>query len=159
VALRFLVYGLIGWCAEIVWTAAYDALSGTRRADGDTHRRAKLSRVERLRLSGRTYLWMMPIYGGAALAFEPAHDALRGQPWLLRGAVWAMGIFAVEAAAGFALRRLTGRCPWDYSYVRTHVAGLIRLDYAPVWFLVGLGLERLHDLMVRVEPALRAALS
>jgi hypothetical protein len=158
VAFRFLVYGLLGWCAEIVWTATYDAVTGTRRADGDTAARARTSRAERLRLSGRTYLWMLPIYGGTALAFEPAHEIARGLPWMVRGALWAIGIFAVEAAAGWGLKRLTGRCPWDYSYARASVGGLIRLDYAPIWFVGGLALERLHDALVQAGPALRAAL-
>jgi len=36
---------------------------------------------------------------------------------------------------------------------------VIRLDYAPLWFVAGLVLERLHDLLARVEPTLRAALA
>jgi hypothetical protein len=29
--------------------------------------------------------------------------------------------------------------------------GTVRPAYAPVWFAVGLGMERLHDLLDRVE--------
>ncbi len=158
--LRFLIYGLLGWCGEIVWTAGYDALSGTTRAPGDTVGRVPLGRAERLRLSGRTYLWMLPIYGLAAFLFEPAHDAIRALPWPARGAIWAAGIFAVEYAAGWLLARLTGRCPWDYSYARASVGGYIRLDYAPVWFCVGLLLERVHDVLrvlQSIEEPLRKA--
>jgi hypothetical protein len=32
------------------------------------------------------------------------------------------------------------------------VHGYIRLDYAPIWFLVGLGLEVIHDWLVRLTP-------
>jgi Putative ABC-transporter type IV len=155
---RFLLYGLIGWCAEILWTAAWDGATGTRPAE-HPGRRIPLSRRERLRLTGHTYLWMLPIYGGAALLFEPVHDAMRHLAWPLRGLLWTCAIFAVEAAAGLGLRRATGRCPWDYSYARLSVAGVIRLDYAPVWFAVGLGLERLHDLLLRVGPSLHGALA
>jgi uncharacterized membrane protein len=157
--LRFVAYGLLGWCAEIVWTASYDALSGRRRGVGDTVERVPISRAERLRLAGHTYLWMLPLYGLAALLFEPAHDAVRTLAWPLRGAIYATGIFAVEYAAGWLLRRTIGRCPWDYSYARASVHGLIRLDYAPVWFLFGLLLERAHDVLRAVEGPLRAALS
>ena len=34
-------------------------------------------------------------------------------------------------------------CPWDYSRARSNIQGVIRLDYAPVWFLTGLLYERL----------------
>jgi hypothetical protein len=39
------------------------------------------------------------------------------------------------------------------------VHGYIRLDYAPVWFAFGLVLERVHDVLVAVEPVLRRALA
>lgn len=157
--IRFVLYGLVGWCAEILWTASYDAVSGTTRAPGDTTARRPLTRAERRRLAGQTYLWMLPIYGSAALFFEPIHEAVRALPWAARGAIYMTGLFAVEYVAGWLLRRLTGACPWDYSYARTSVHGYIRLDYAPVWFVFGLVLERVHDVAVAVEPALRAALS
>ena len=102
---------------------------------------------------------MLPLYGFGALLFEPAHEALRAQAWLVRGAIYMLGIFAVEYLAGFTLERATGRCPWDYSYNRTSIGGYIRLDYAPVWFVFGLGLERVHDLVRALESPLRAALA
>lgn len=156
--LRFVVYGLIGWCCEIVWTASYDLVTGTARAPGDAPGRVPLSTAGRLRLAGRTYLWMLFIYGGGALVFEPAHEAVRHLPLVARGAVYAAGCFAVEYVAGFLLKRATGACPWDYSYARTSVHGYIRLDYTPAWFVFGLFLERVHDVLIAVEPSLRVAL-
>ena len=47
--LRFVVYGLVGWCAEIVWTASYDAFTGTARLEGDTIGRRPMSRAARFR--------------------------------------------------------------------------------------------------------------
>jgi uncharacterized membrane protein len=35
--------------------------------------------------------------------------------------------------------------PWDYTGTPLAVAGVIRLDYAPAWFVAGLLFERLHD--------------
>jgi hypothetical protein len=139
---RALAYGLAGWCSEIVTTAAR-----SRGRDGNW------------RLTGTTYAWMLPIYGVAAVLFEPAHDAARRHdwPWWQRGAVWTAGIYAVEAASGSAVRAVTGEVPWDYSRPRgskaepTHWRGLVRPAYAPVWFAVGLGMEALHDLLTRVE--------
>ena len=130
---RFVFYGFLGWCAEVVFTALTESLP---RRDW--------------RLPGTTYLWMFPIYGFGGLLFEPCHEALRGWPWLARGLVWTLAIFAVEYATGRLLRRLTGRCPWDYSYSRFHLHCFIRFDYAPVWFGFGLLLERVHDAVGRL---------
>jgi hypothetical protein len=70
-----------------------------------------------------------------------------------------LGFFAVEYAAGWLLRRYTGACPWDYTkHTRRHFHGLIRWDYAPVWFLAGLALEPVHDFLVRVTPVIQQAL-
>jgi hypothetical protein len=159
VLLRFFLYGLIGWCAEVLWTASYDLVSGTVRDPGDRAGRVSASRGERLRLTGRTYLWMLPIYGAGGLLFERAHDALRATAWPLRALIYVAGFFAGEALAGLALKVLTGRCPWDYSYARLSVlGGVIRLDYAPVWMAFAFFLERAHDVLAAVEAPLRAAL-
>jgi hypothetical protein len=37
--------------------------------------------------------------------------------------------------------------------VPAHWRGLVRPAYAPVWFVVGLGMEQLHDLLGRIEVA------
>ncbi|MDC0716796.1 putative ABC transporter permease [Nannocystis bainbridge] len=142
---RLVVYGAFGWCMEILWTASYALVTGVRGDLGGDSGQLKLSREQRLRLLGHTYVWMFPLYGAGGLLFEPIHEAIRGWPWLGRGALWMVLIFVVEYVAGAALCRLTGRCPWDYSYSRYHLHGLIRFDYMPVWFLFGLVLERFHD--------------
>lgn len=139
---RFLAYGLAGWCSEIVTTGIR-----SRGRDGNW------------RLTGTTYLWMLPIYGVAAVLFEPAYVEARRRdvPWPVRGVAWAAGIYAVEAASGELVRAITGEVPWDYSRPRgrkpvpRHWRGLVRPSYAPLWFAVGLGMERLHDLLDRVE--------
>ena len=144
--IRFFLYGLLGWTVEILFTAISSKLRG---------------RAEGWRLRGWTYLYMFPIYGLCAPLFEPAHDRLRHLPWPLRGLIWTAGIFAVEYAAGWGLRRATGRCPWDYALAgaRWHVHGLIHLGYAPLWLGFGLALEFLHDRFVVLTPAIRAAFS
>src|SRR3954465_2211379 len=99
-ASRFVGSGVAGWISEIVTTGLR-----SHGRDGDW------------RLTGTTYLWMLPIYGSAALLFKPAHERVRAQgwPWWQRGALWTAGIFAVEAATGAAIRRVTGEVPWDYA--------------------------------------------
>jgi uncharacterized membrane protein len=144
--LRFLSYGVFGWCAEIVWTAAYGvvgAIAAGRRLDA--------------RLMGHTYLWMLPIYGGGGLLFEVVHGAIAPYPWAVRGAIYMVGCFVVEYISGWLIKVASGTIPWDYSERRWHVHGLIRLDYAPVWFCFGLLLERVEAVVRAIEPVLRAA--
>lgn len=129
---RFFVYGALGWCLEVLWTGLGSLLSGD------------------VRLTAKTYLWMFPIYGLAVL-FEPVHDRIRAWPITLRGLVWMVLFFAVEYASGWLLRFLTGVSPWDYSHARWQIDGLIRLDYAPVWFGVGLLFEKVHDRLRRMK--------
>lgn len=143
--LRLFIYGALGWSVEIVWTAVCALVTGARWDPAGHVRRVALTRDERLLLIGHTYLWMFPIYGFGGLAFETCHEIVRGWPWIARGALWTGLIFAVEYASGALLRRLTGRCPWDYGGARYSLDGLIRIDYAPLWFLFGLLLERVHD--------------
>jgi len=137
--LRFVGYGMFGWSAEIAWTAAYALVAAL------VQRRA----VD-LRLTGRTYLWMFPIYGAGGFAFESAHAAVAAWPLLARGAVYTAGCFAIEYVSGLLLKRLTGRIPWDYSYARWHLHGLIRFDYVPVWFTFGLLLEQVERVLRRL---------
>lgn len=142
--LRFILYGLGGWCGEIVWTAIRDRVRG---------------RASDWKLRGTTYLWMFPIYGSIVFLYEPVHDLLRAWPWALRGLIYTLGFFAAEYLSGWLIKRLTGSCPWDYSqWSRFSVNGYIRLDYAPIWFLVGLGLEPIHDALLRLTPLLRVGL-
>ncbi len=101
-AQRFLAYGLAGWCSEVLTTGLRSRAAAT--ATGGS--------------PGTTYLWMLPIYGIAAVAVRagarrpPAAPAGRGGSAALG---WTAGIYAVEAASGEALRRLTGEVPWDYA--------------------------------------------
>lgn len=141
--IRFFLYGLLGWCVEVAWSGVTEFLRGAPRD---------------WRLRGHTSLWMFPIYGLLAPLYEPLHDSLRDWHWLLRASIYLLGIWVVEYLTGWLLRRLTGRCPWDYSHLRGHIHGLIALEYAPVWFFFGLALEPVHDFFVHLTPVLRRAL-
>lgn len=142
--IRFLLYGLFGWCVEIVWTAGYAVAAAV--ADG---------RRPDPRLEGHTYLWMLLVYGAGGMLFEIAHAVLAPFPWPLRGTVYMLGCFAVEYATGWLIKTVTGTIPWDYSAHRWQVHGLIRLDYAPAWFVFGFVLEQVESIVRSVEPVLR----
>ncbi len=129
---RFIIYGLFGWCMEIFWTGIGSLLKGD------------------VKLTGRTYIWMFFIYGSAVF-FEPIHENIVHLNIILRGGLYTVLIFTVEYFTGWVLRKVIGRCPWDYSKCRFSVKGLIRLDYAPAWFIAGLLLERVYYGLERIS--------
>jgi len=118
---NFIIFGLIGWCLEVVWTGLGSLIKRDFSA------------------SSKTSIWMFFIYGSAAL-FTPVIYAINSLPLLLRGIIYATCIFAIEYGAGIFLRKLKV-CPWDYSGAKFNIQGVIRLDYTPVWFAVGLFFE------------------
>ncbi len=93
------------------------------------------------RLIGYTSVLMFPIYGAAAL-FRPLSGMLKNTHFLFRGNVYMLCIFLAEFCSG-KLLSLIKLCPWDYSKCKNNVQGLIRLDYAPLWFLTGLLYEQI----------------
>lgn len=128
---RYIFYGLLGLCMEVCWTGLGALFKGD------------------MKLSAFTYIWMLPIYG-LAVFLEEIHEKIRSKPVVLRGGVYALLIFLVEYSSGMLLRNLIGVCPWDYSLSRFSVDGVIRLDYFPVWFCVGLIFEKVHDTLDRI---------
>ncbi len=120
---NFVKCGLAGWCIEVFWTGLGSLLSYDRK------------------MTGTTSLIMFPIYGMAAL-LKPIYSLIKNRNTFLRGGVYTILIFTVEYFSGLLLRA-ANMCPWDYSYSKLHINGLIRLDYAPAWFCAGLLMERI----------------
>lgn len=118
---NFIRCGVLGLFLEVLWTGF---LSFRRREP---------------KLTCKTSLWMFGIYGMAGL-LSPLHRLLQGKNALTRGLVYTGVIFTGEYLTGSLLRK-KGRCPWDYSDKKYNVNGLIRLDYAPLWFFLGLLFE------------------
>lgn len=118
---RFILYGLLGWGMEIFWTG----INSIRRGDKT--------------LRGTSSLWMFPIYG-MGVFLEPIINLLTLLPWTLRGVTYMLCIFLAEYVSGSVLKKYSA-CPWDYSYCMYNVQGVIRLDYAPLWFIVGMVYE------------------
>lgn len=129
---RFVIYGIIGWLIEVVWTG----LGSFLRMD--------------LKLQCYTSIWMFPIYGMVAF-FEPLCEKMKNWNIYFRGGVYTVCIFAVEYITGFILKTVTGTCPWDYSGTPFNIDGIIRLDYAPVWFGAGLLFEKIHDKLFKMQ--------
>lgn len=138
---RFLLYGCAGWVLEVCFTGTSSVL--LERDRGAT---------------GKTYLWMHPIYGATALGLELLSRRLEFLPRPVRALAYTAVIFGAEYTTGWLLRRVLGRCPWDYEDRGWSVKGLIRLDYAPAWFATGLLFEPLRDALGQLDapsPALQ----
>ncbi len=129
---NFLICGIVGWCMEIIFTAAGSLLHPKNPRHPDH------------RLMGHTSLWMFPIYGLAAFIY-PISRRLRGLPAALRGAIYSGGILTVEYVSGMLLKHFSC-CPWDYGKAKYNVHGVIRLDYAPFWAGAGLIFEKILSL-------------
>lgn len=115
--------GLLGWGFEIVFTA----LSSLRRREW--------------KLMGQSSLWMFPIYGSACI-LGPLSHLFRRMSAVWRGTIYAILIFVVEFFSGKFLTK-HGVCPWDYVKSKWHINRVIRLDFFPCWFVVGLIYEKL----------------
>lgn len=120
---NFIKCGLTGWLLEVIWTGF---LSFRKREK---------------KLTCRTSIWMFPIYGMAS-GFYPISRYLEKQCALIRGIIYTCLIFATEFICGIALKKHDS-CPWDYTKKRFNLKGVIRLDYAPLWFISGLLFEKL----------------
>ncbi len=93
------------------------------------------------KLTASTSLWMFFIYG-LVVFFEPVCKSLLFLPIILRGVIYVIFIYGLEYSAGKILK-LSNNCPWDYSHNKFNLDGLICLNYAPVWFAVGIIFETL----------------
>lgn len=143
-AIRFLLYGALGWCGEIVWTAVTRRVSGSARD---------------WLLIGETSLWSFPMYGLGGLAFEWLHNALRDQFFLVRALVYLLAFWTVEYVGGWLVLKLTRKMPWDYSRSRGgSLHGLIRWNFVFLWPWVGLAFEPVHDFLVRLVPVFEQAM-
>ena len=120
-----MIFGILGWCMEILWTGVCALFQGD------------------VAMTAKTYLWMFPIYGMAGISLPLFLLFRRHCALWLRAGFYVFMIFAVEFLTGLFLRMVTGVCPWDYGDRLFSVMGLIRLDYAPLWAILGLTFERM----------------
>lgn len=131
--INFFKCGIAGWCLEVMFTS----IESIQAHDW--------------RLMGRTSLLMFPIYGcGAFLPFigRAVDWWLGGAPmrwfdrYIRHGMLYMVLIFTAEYISGLWLKN-RGICPWDYSGRYSSINGLIRLDFAPLWFGTGLLFEQI----------------
>jgi len=133
---KFIIFGFIGWVVEVCFTGFHAAFFAHDKS-----------------ATAKTYLWMHPIYGAAMLGLSWLSTHLTALGWLERAVVYVAVIYAVEFGTGWLLRRFLGKCPWDYGQTGLSVKGLIRLDYAPAWFL---GALLFDPMRVAIDAGLHA---
>lgn len=120
---NFIKCGATGLCLEVIWTGILNLIHHDYR------------------LMGNTSILMFPIYGMAAL-IKPFNRFCGSWNVIIRGIIYTICIFTTEYLTGSFLKK-HHMCPWDYSKCKYNVNGLIRMDFAPAWFLVGLLFEKL----------------
>lgn len=125
---RFIIYGLLGWNMEVIWTGLTSFSA------------------ENINLIGHTSVWMFFVYGSAVFIFEPVYRIIADCNTFVRGCAWMALIFVIEFISGMILRSI-GIEAWYYD-CRFSVCGVIRLDYAPVWFAVGLIFEKVNQILL-----------
>lgn len=119
----YIACGLLGWCFEVFWTGMGSCIHNDPK------------------MTSTTSLLMFPIYA-MAVVIKPVSKLISNSPIVFRGVVYTMMIFIVEYTAGSILSAF-GACPWNYEHAKYNINGIVRLDYAPAWFTVGLIYEKL----------------
>lgn len=137
--INFFKCGVTGWCLEVVFTSMESVM------------------LHDWRLMGKTSLLMFPIYGLGALLGPIGQGVdrwirdgsggvsmqLNRKDRIIRhGMLYMVLIFTAEYFSGILLRS-KGICPWDYTGRPSNINGLIRLDFAPLWFATGLLFEEI----------------
>ncbi|MBI2083757.1 MAG: hypothetical protein HYT76_09380 [Deltaproteobacteria bacterium] len=133
---KFVIFGVVGLAGEVCFTALLD-----------------LFRTRRLRLHGFSFVWMFPIYGLLAILFPIIWKFVSSYSWPVRGIVYMSAIYLVEFLSGTILTAFVGTHIWQYTD-RLNFRGQITLLYAPVWFLVGLAVEKYYPWVEKASQSL-----
>ncbi len=131
-------FGCFGMSAEIFFTAFTHAYAGIPVIEGEPL----------LSLTGKTYVWMLPIYMLIPFLGGFLFERLRPLFWLLRLFIYAIAILAVEFISGYILDLTTGKCPWEYTS-GWHIMGYIRIDYIPAWMFFAFWVEYFYNYIDR----------
>jgi uncharacterized membrane protein len=119
----FILCGITGWIIECIYTGLISMRKGN------------------LKLTCQTSIWMLPIYG-LAVFIPTIYKHIKKLNIVIRALIYALLIISVEYVTGSLLSLFDG-CPWSYSESAFNYMGIIRLDYFPLWMLVGIIYEYL----------------
>ena len=127
IALRFLLFALFGLLLEVFLASAIGFWKGD------------------LTPRGHTSVWMVFDYGLLGVLLMPMARPLirRGVPLPARAFLYMLAIYAVEYLSG-ALFTSLGMQVWNNHWCRWNIHDHIALDFAPVWYALGLASEFLY---------------
>jgi hypothetical protein len=134
---RFFCYVFLGLFLEIVVSAINSFFSNL-----------KLNKKHYWFLEGRSYLWMIPVYGFLLLyLFEFVNFHIYTFFIIVRYFIWAIIFTTGEWTSGFIYDKILGRCPWLYEgkYV---ITGYTKLTLIPLWGIFGLVVEHYSSLVL-----------
>jgi len=126
IAFQMTLFAVLGLGLEVIFTGLFDCRRG-----------------KNCHLMGYSSLWYLPLYMLTPVFFALGSDFVFQFNWFVRGIIYMLLIFAIEYVAMFLLRRLLGSSPSEDNYFSSpfNLHGLIRLDFAPVMFALGMILE------------------
>ncbi|KAL1420006.1 hypothetical protein MTO96_024714 [Rhipicephalus appendiculatus] len=122
---RMFFYALQAYFIEVNFAAAVDLF-----ASGN------------LALRGWSSVWALIIYSVAAVIMEKIRDVLkpRGYPLAVIAFAHMCCMYLCEFTSGCILKPF-GACYWTYEGFRFNIAGLVTLEYAPLWYFLGVVFE------------------
>jgi hypothetical protein len=121
---------LIGITLEIFWTSIINSI-----------------KVSDLKLTGKTYLWMFPVYAIVPLIYILILPNFNHTNIFFRGIIYMLAFYLLEFISGWLIKKLVKVSPWNYEgysinifgkKYKSNLNGLICLEYAPIWFLYGI---------------------
>jgi uncharacterized membrane protein len=123
---EMVLFAVLGLGFEVLFTSVTDFKGDKRRF-----------------LMGYSSLWYAPLYAFAPVFLQLANGLIFPLPLLLRGVVYALVIWLFEYVGMWLLRMFLGASPSEEQYLKSrwNVHGLIRLDFFPAMFLMGLAFE------------------
>jgi uncharacterized membrane protein len=137
------IYGILGILTEVLFTGIKSLIEKNWRA------------------TSQTYLWMGPIYALGGLTLKFIHDSvvvshnIYINALLLAFMFYVPLIYGFEFLSGWLLEKIIGRVPWEYGPGRFTIIGLIRLDYAPFWFLLALCFEPITIILNKISIVIK----
>ncbi len=128
---RILIFGLLGMLVECFFTGAHSLLTRNWKA------------------TCTSYLYMIPIYGLAGITLDALHSKLALHP-IYAAMIYVPVIYIFEFCFGWLLQKIIKVCPWHYGHGKFTIMGLVRIDYAPLWFLLALCFDSLSNYMTKL---------
>ena len=135
---KMIAYGCLGLLIEIFFTGIGSLIGGHWDA------------------TGKTYLWMLPVYGFTALLLEGVSGAI-SWPFYLKAFIYVPIIFFAEGLSAWIIKRIIGRVPWDYGVSHWTPFGFINLKYAPYWFILALAFDPITAFLTKAIQAITLA--